>query len=207
MLDHEKLLENLEKGDSMMVKNILMDFLKYELIENSSLPEVQRLLFYKHVLKSIKNMQEDAFAKLIDGSKRYLLDKRGIYEIEEILRKLCDIIHDSTLQQKEGYDMQLKKDIVAYIERNFADPEMSLAKLAENFRMSPPQMSRFFKEKMGVNYIDYISMLRIKAAKELLSKDSEKSIEEIGRQVGYNNVLTFRRAFKKFEYVTPGQYK
>jgi YesN/AraC family two-component response regulator len=89
---------------------------------------------------------------------------------------------------------------------HYADKELSLVKAADDFRMTPPYLSTYFKQQTGYNFSDYLNRLRIRQAKELLA-DGKHAIQEIADRVGYNNVNSFIRIFKKYESVTPGQYK
>jgi beta-lactam-binding protein with PASTA domain len=63
-----------------------------------------------------------------------------------------------------------------------------------------------FKNKTGVNFIDYLTNIRIERAKELLA-DSDVSIKEICSEVGYADPNYFSRIFKKVTGVTPTEYK
>ncbi|MFL0554359.1 helix-turn-helix transcriptional regulator [Paenibacillus barengoltzii] len=56
-----------------------------------------------------------------------------------------------------------------------------------------------------MNFIDYVTALRIEKAKELLS-DSDMKVNEIAEQVGLQPSY-FIRLFKRFEQITPGQYR
>lgn len=54
--------------------------------------------------------------------------------------------------------------------------------------------------------MDYIARLRIEKAKEYIDS-SDIPMSDIAEKVGFNNVRTFLRTFKKFEGITPSQYK
>ena len=53
--------------------------------------------------------------------------------------------------------------------------------------------------------MDYIARLRVDKAKALIDS-TELSMSEIASNVGFNNVRTFLRTFRKFEGITPSQY-
>ena len=95
---------------------------------------------------------------------------------------------------------------VSYLQRHFTDPGLSLNTIAESFDVSPAHLSRSFKSRVGIGISDYISYLRIKKAKDLLSATDE-SLESISEKVGYHNLTSFIRRFKQKEGVTPGQYR
>ena len=84
--------------------------------------------------------------------------------------------------------------------------DLSVAMVAEAMGVTPVAITRVFQRLLGMGTLDYIHHTRLKAAKQLLSA-SERSIREIAELTGYNNSVTFIRVFKKYEGVTPGQYR
>ncbi|TLS51658.1 helix-turn-helix transcriptional regulator [Paenibacillus antri] len=93
-------------------------------------------------------------------------------------------------------------EVRAYIDRHYADPNLSLAMLSDKFEMNSKTLSRSFKEQFGENFVDYLMRRRIAEAK-LLLLESGAPIQDISREVGYANALSFTRAFKRMEGVTP----
>ena len=63
-----------------------------------------------------------------------------------------------------------------------------------------------FKEKYKVSIPDYINLVRINQAKELLS-ETPQSVQTIAAAVGFTESSTFIRVFKKTEGITPGVYR
>ena len=63
----------------------------------------------------------------------------------------------------------------------------------------------YFKKETGKRYVDYLTDLRIQAAKRLL-KDPLHSAAEIAHMVGYESPNYFARAFKKKTGMTPTEY-
>lgn len=95
---------------------------------------------------------------------------------------------------------------IQFLKRNFKDPELSLHSMADRFQLSPAHLSRSFKQRTGVGINDYLTYLRIKEAKTLLS-DTDEPIETISHKVGYHNTTSFIRRFKQKEGITPGQFR
>lgn len=98
----------------------------------------------------------------------------------------------------------LMSDTKAYRENNIA-----LESLATKLNTTRHNLSQVINEKYKLNFFDYINMLRINEAKELLcdKKNQKMQIIDIAYSVGYNNKVTFNNAFKKFTGLTPSQYK
>lgn len=94
---------------------------------------------------------------------------------------------------------------IQYIDQNYAK-DISLNDVSELVNISPYYFSKLFKEEAGVNFIDYLTNVRIEKAKELL-RIPDKSIKEICILSGYGNANYFSRIFKKVEGVTPTEYR
>lgn len=93
-----------------------------------------------------------------------------------------------------------------YIQRHYADPELTLEKLASVLRVSPVHLSRSFKQELGISFIALLTQTRMNKAMELLS-NSELTINEIAERVGYNTQHYFSTSFKKWIGVSPNQYR
>jgi YesN/AraC family two-component response regulator len=83
--------------------------------------------------------------------------------------------------------------------------DISLEECAETFQTTPFTLSKAFKQINGMNFIDYLTLLRIEKAKELLS-NTDMKVNEIAEHIGYQPSY-FIRLFRKFEDMTPGQYR
>lgn len=95
--------------------------------------------------------------------------------------------------------------VFSYITNHYSEM-LYLDLIAQRVNMNPKYLSRVFKNKVGITITEYISMVRISKAKELLVKTNMK-IEEIGTAVGFENRTTFFRLFKKMEGMPPNRYR
>lgn len=95
--------------------------------------------------------------------------------------------------------------IVQYLNIHMSDP-VSLEKLAEMEHISKSFLTRQFKTKMGMTIIQYVHALRLKTAKRLLVT-TDRSVEEIALDVGFDSPKYFFRLFKEAEQETPNLYR
>lgn len=72
--------------------------------------------------------------------------------------------------------------------------------------MNPKYIGRLFKEQTGETFSEYLNLIRISRAKQLLA-DTHAQIIEIALECGYNNVTYFNRVFKKITGLSPGDYR
>lgn len=96
--------------------------------------------------------------------------------------------------------------ITAYIEQNYANPDLCVEQIATYCEVSVSYISRVFRKETQDSLLNYINRTRIEAAKVLL-QDTKLRNEDVAVKVGFLNVNTFIRLFKKYEGVTPGIYK
>ncbi|TXK84462.1 helix-turn-helix domain-containing protein [Paenibacillus sp. N3.4] len=125
------------------------------------------------------------------------------YDIVHILREASQ--HIAYLRENRSAH-RLIQNMKSYIETEYHNPDLSLMHLSEAFSLSPYYLSKLFKEEFGEKFVDFLARIRIDTAKRLLM-ETQSSIQDIARKVGYINVITFNRIFKKMEGSTPGSYR
>ena len=96
--------------------------------------------------------------------------------------------------------------MIRYMEEHFSDPEISITALADSLELSTTRFSLSFKEKAGMSPLEYLTLLRVEHAKELL-ESSDLTIRDISTQVGYYDSGSFIRRFKQVTGETPLQYR
>ncbi|WP_283624205.1 response regulator transcription factor [Clostridium butyricum] len=142
--------------------------------------------------KLVKKMKENADESL--NVKKYYLtqDER----LKEILNSdLNDVNNNITV-------IKLAKD---YIINNY-NKNISLKDVADEVYLSQNYLSELFKKEIGEGFYDFLSKYRIKKAKEILLTTNLK-VYEIAQMVGYNDSITFGRAFKKITGTTPNNFR
>lgn len=95
--------------------------------------------------------------------------------------------------------------ITRYMQEHLGE-EISLNVLAEEFHLNPQYISQLFKSEIGVNFLAYLTNIRMEKAKKLLLTTS-LSIADISEQSGYGDYRVFTKVFKKSEGITPSQYR
>ncbi|BBH23526.1 hypothetical protein Back11_48710 [Paenibacillus baekrokdamisoli] len=101
---------------------------------------------------------------------------------------------------------QLMHQVKMYIVDNYSNPDLSLTHLSDEFGLNAKYLSRLFREAFGMKFVEYVSNIRMEKSEQLLL-ETDETIQDIGRSVGYDQSLTFIRVFKKHTGETPGQYR
>lgn len=107
-------------------------------------------------------------------------------------------------QSTIDYSNKIVQATKEYLEAHYAD-EISLEDVAEQVNISPQYFSKLIKKNTGFNFIDWLSMLRVKKAKELLT-NSNYTVKEVCFMVGYKDPNYFSRIFKKRIGITPSEF-
>ena len=89
--------------------------------------------------------------------------------------------------------------------RDLSKP-LSLAEAARIAGMEYTAFSSFFHRRTGVRFRDWLAVVRVNKAKEILVGRNH-SIRAVSRQVGYVNVRTFQRVFRRIVGLTPYDFK
>ncbi|MEY8000170.1 response regulator [Clostridium sp. Mt-5] len=97
------------------------------------------------------------------------------------------------------------KAILKYIDNNFNN-QINLTSVANFVHLNPQYLSRFFKQKTGVTFIQYITKLRLEKAKKLLI-NTDKSITQIALEIGYLDAAYFSKVFLRNENLSPHKFK
>ena len=97
------------------------------------------------------------------------------------------------------------RDVILYINEHFAKP-LTLEMLSEKACLSPFYFTRVFTKETGMTPYQYLLSTRISAAKFLL-KSTSVSIKEIACRCGFTSSSGFCTAFKKWENLTPKEYR
>lgn len=168
-----------------LIKSFLDELLKitgsnfawYTKFENTG--SIKHLNYYAHA--SLERLRDDY-----------------IYCVESVQRKI------SSLYFGRRYGALLN-EISIFILKNVED-ELTLTAIADFLKMNKNYLCGVFKKKTGIYLLDYITKVKMERAKKLLSVSEFKSYE-ISEKLGYKDPEYFSRLFKKYEGISPTEYR
>jgi AraC-like DNA-binding protein len=175
----------------------------FHFILNTAAPKEQwpeNLNYMKYILARIGEeiyLHRDGFQFYIKSLLYQLIGYLFRYTRYDILDKSKSSLHDSDLARLEK--------IVKHIDANFQHGN-SLSDIASNLNLSLSQCSRFFKEKMGISFTQYLRHVQITHAKELLV-ETDHTVLFISEDSGFSSLASFYRAFNNDTGVTPTEFR
>lgn len=140
------------------------------------------------------------------GGCQYILKSAGYDELVDIfsrLRRKLDACRPAGGADASGGD-KVVSTIRRYVFEHPADA--SLEEASALVYLSPAYVSRYFKQKTGQNFADFLLEQRMQKAAGLL-RDLQYKIYDISAMVGYSNPFNFTRSFKKHFGMTPKEYR
>jgi AraC-like DNA-binding protein len=97
------------------------------------------------------------------------------------------------------------QEIIDFVDDNYSDPNLNVSILADKLNMNLSYVGRTFKSYTGYGITDMIHIRRIEECKRRLLLG--ESVREAAESIGYLDSKSLIRIFKKYEGITPGQYK
>ena len=98
------------------------------------------------------------------------------------------------------------EQVKMYIQKNYMY-DVSISQIAERFGLTANYLSTIFRRKTGEKFIDYLTRIRLEAAKKILVKNTSASVQDIALMVGYNSSRHFSALFQKQTGETPSVYR
>ncbi|MEK4113378.1 AraC-like DNA-binding protein/HAMP domain-containing protein [Paenibacillus sp. DS2363] len=203
-----ELLQALRLGKQAEAERVLEQFMSEITRTGSTEFQVQQMML--QLLGSIQHMMLQTGVtpyKLFGGSNMYER-LSGIREPIQMRQWMMNEVFIPYIQEVEVRSQEPQKLVVErtmlYIDTHYRS-DISLENCADEEQMTPYALSKAFKQVSGINFIDYLTRVRMDAAKQLLRETTMK-INDVAAAVGYQHSY-FNRIFKKQEGVTPSQYR
>jgi YesN/AraC family two-component response regulator len=208
-----QLMRNLQKGDKKACQALLTQIFEENETGERQNTLSQNYLFFDIITtatRTLNTMRSDITDKIYKNADwlnafstlKNSDDIKG--NILKFYENICTIISN----YYSGVSKKLLdiRQITDYLHNNYNDVNLTQTSIADHFGVTCSSLSLQFKKKQGINMMDYLHMLRVEKAKELLST-SDMKIIKITEVVGFGNVKTFIRVFKNFTGLTPGIFR
>lgn len=91
-------------------------------------------------------------------------------------------------------------------EKLYRNNDINLDMVAEKLDTTRHNTSQLINEHFNMSFREFVNSYRIQEAKKLLEEENELNIIDVAYEVGYNNKVSFNKAFKKDTQLTPSEY-
>ncbi len=127
------------------------------------------------------------------------------------IKKVLPFVKYEKTGLSSEFSLEMKERLIELMntEKPFLNPDIRLDTLAQMLDVSRHHASQIINEHFSVNFFDFINQYRIREAEQLLTsaKSENSSITDIAYQSGFNNRISFYKAFKKILGTTPSEYR
>lgn len=175
--------------------------------------EISEIYIQQAVLQLYSSIQHEILHSGIHPNDLYegknmLQELSQIRDLDRVNKWFINDVITPYIQRLEGRkNLELKRiieQVVTKLQENYMN-DISLESCSDEVGTNPYSLSKAFKQMVGINFIDYLTKLRMDKAKELLLY-SDMKINDIAENVGYRHSY-FNRIFKKQMGVPPSQFR
>lgn len=169
-------------------------------------------IYFNHVMmtlldefSSFLEKNADSFGE-ISSKLDEMMEAANVKIMKNILIEFLTLLmHQIALNKKSG-NQDTVETAKEYIEKNYANPDISLRMLADIVGLSPPYFGKIFTAVTTFTFNDYLNNIRMQKASEMLA-NTKMPVSQISEAVGILNTNYFYSVFKKRFGVTPSVYR
>jgi len=224
-------IKEYEDGDIVLMAPNTAHHWQSTWIKESSVSAITIFFSEDFPSKDFKLLPEFTIISKVLETSKYGIELKGALR-DHIASKLSELASDHSLEQMmnimsilhtigtsgeynilmtsgffapKNQDWDRISEIVTYIQTHISE-KIKVEDLANIAFMHSGSVNRFFKQATGFTLIEYINLMRIGRACELLS-NTDKKTSDVAYDCGFNNLSHFNRIFKRVKGVTPKAYR
>jgi two-component system response regulator YesN len=172
---------------------------------------IKNYIFMDVILATARMVNElggeiDQVVPELNSIDTILADIKSVEQLREQAHKIFAAGLAFRDSQPNHQHVQLIRQAKEYIERHYANPDLSLNDIAAQANLSPSHFSAVFSQETCQTFKEYLTEVRITKAKELLRMTTLRS-SDIAYQVGYNDPHYFSSVFKKNTGLSPIEFR
>lgn len=146
------------------------------------------------------------FNQLLDLSRQEKLYSKHMidYALSLLVMEISQEFLEMNYNSKNKIPPNIAR-VMEWIKANYYT-NLTIQEIAKEFGYNQDYLSSLFKKTTGVTFIQYINQTRVNMAKSLIT-NYDVSIKEAAYTCGFQDEKYFMKIFKKFEGMTPSEYK
>jgi YesN/AraC family two-component response regulator len=194
-------------GQKRMLDNEIEDFLKSTVANSKnklkSLCELHQQL--THIFWGFFYDNNADLSELFNEKYTYSDYMNSFKDIDSLRKSVSFMLNAIDDIQKNTVAKSDVEKAKTFIANNISNP-ITVKDVADHVNLSAEYFTKLFKRASGQNIKDYIARSKVSAAKEML-EHSNISVSMIALELGYSYFSHFTQVFKKYEHVTPSEYR
>ncbi|MDR2631461.1 MAG: response regulator [Spirochaetaceae bacterium] len=131
---------------------------------------------------------------------------KNLDEVRNWFFFLVDTIGSYTKTRQENFALVKAREALDYLETHYDDPTLSLQGLCKKLDISTSYFSAIFKKHHDKTFVEELTNIRIRKAKELL-RTTDLMTYEIADKIGYRDAHYFSLSFRKYTGLTTTEYR
>ncbi len=207
----EQLVELLRSGNSKAALKILDGLFDFKAGDNAKSIHALKCMAYNLVIVinrsfgSGESFEHEKMTEVVKMIENLEFD----YDVDNLYKKFSDIIQAAG--EQSSMEMTKKIDVTLecakeFVDEQYMDINMSVTAVAQHVKVSMQYLSTNFKKRYRIGLSEYITLVRIEHAKELLN-NTNIPIADVSQRVGYVNPRSFFRSFMKIVGTSPKEYR
>jgi two-component system, response regulator YesN len=194
-------------GQKRMLEIEIEDFLKNTVANSKnklkSLCELHQQL--AHIFLGFFYDNNADISELFNDKYTYSDYMNSFKDTDSLRKGVCFMLNAIDEIQKNSVSKSNVEKAKSYIANNISNP-ITVKDVADHVNLSAEYFTKLFKRATGQNIKDYIARSKVSAAKEML-EHSNLSVSMITLELGYSYFSHFTQVFKKYEHMTPSEYR
>ncbi|MFC5404351.1 response regulator transcription factor [Cohnella soli] len=158
------------------------------------------------VLFQLKQIYEMTGRRQLDAQlqRTELLDCASLTQAVDLLHNAIHVLQDPLSKEKNGHERKKFVDATELFIQEHRFEEISLNGIAAHLKISPVYLSRIYKEEKGISFSTAVVTAKVEQAETMIR--SGMTLTEISDKLGYLNLSSFTRMFKKIKGIAPSHY-
>ena len=199
----KKIINQLRSSDLDGVRKTLSQVFDAN-IQPGVLNDGMRLIFFTLLKGTYLKALHDNMIESFRDRMEHMPLKRPAADVQRYFQDLTEDLCEAFRQaQPRESGTVTKEELLAYIESNFADVNLSLSMAAQHFGFSNAYFSQLFKEVTGGNFSVFLESTRLEYSQSLLAQSLK--IDDVAQRCGYGSTASYRRAYKRYFGISPSQ--
>jgi len=204
----KKVPEMVGTQEYVNIESLIRSLFNKEAISGYPIDYVEKIAdyLYSYIFQFFSGRMPFEFA-FLEQNNRKLKKIENYGYLQEYLNDLWKYLNEINhffMQSLDDTKIDKVDTAIKFIKENY-HRNINLTYVANHVSLNYNYFSNVFHQKTGMRFVEYLNLLRINRAKELLG--NSENISEIAKEVGYASHKHFTRIFKAFVGVSPYDYR